>query len=188
MIVALAGRRIDAEDADPVRFPSNHIEKVKRKLSSFFIASKPDYLVCSGACGADLIALDVAGKLNIKRKMVLPFDANIFRSTSVTDRKGNWGNLFDSIYTDLNEGLNVIILNFTKDDKDAYEKTNVAILKTADALFEKSKPEQNFDASEKKVAVIIWEGKPKDSNDTTDHFRKEAKKRVYKIEEINCLR
>ena len=76
MIVALAGRRIAAEDAYPVRFPSNHIEKVKKKLSSFFIASKPDYLVCSGACGADLIALDVAGKLNIKRKMWICITCN----------------------------------------------------------------------------------------------------------------
>ena len=187
MIVVLAGRRIDAEDADPVRFPSDHIEKVKDKLSSFFIANKPDYLVCSGACGADLIALEVAGKLNIKRKMVLPFDANTFRSTSVTDRKGDWGSLFDTICTDLNEGSNVIILDFTKDDKDAYEKTNVAILKTADALFEKVKEKKTDPALVKKVAVIIWEGKPKDSNDTTDHFRQLAIKRDYEIKEINSL-
>ena len=185
MIVALAGRRIDAEDADAMRFPADQIKRVREEIKRFFIVNNPDWLVCSGACGADLIALDVAIELNMSAKMVLSFDADTFRSTSVTDRKGNWGILFDSIYDELNEKANVIILNFTKDDKDAYEKTNVAILKTADALF---KEKQNFDpTSAKKVAIIIWEGKPKESNDTTDHFRQLAIKGDYAIEEINSL-
>ncbi len=191
MIVALAGRRIDAEDTDSARFPVNHIEKVKEELYQFFIEEKPDCLVCSGACGADLIALEVAGKLNIARKMMLPFAADLFRSTSVTDRKGNWGILFDSIYNELNEGSSVIILNFTKKDKDAYEKTNLAILKKADALFEELKAKENqqhiLSSSQKKVAVIIWEGIPKNSNDTTDHFRQHAIKGGYSTKEINSL-
>jgi hypothetical protein len=117
--------------------------------------------------------------------MILPFDAHTFRSTSVTDREGNWGILFDSIHDELNKKGNVIILNLTKDDKDAYEKTNVAIIKTADALF---KDREIFDtASEKKVALIIWEGTPKNSNDTTNHFKQLATKSGYTIEEINCL-
>lgn len=183
MVAVLAGRRVDAADAPAERFPMQNVEKVKEKLRLFFIANSIDYLVCSAACGADLIALDIAGQLNISRKMVLPFDAETFRSSSVTDRPGNWGKLFDTVYKELNAGPNVIILNYGKDDNDAYEKTNFDILNTADLIFEKLKET----GDRKKVAVIIWEGAPKDSNDTTDHFRKEAEKRGYTIEEINCL-
>ena len=185
MIVILAGRRIDAEDADARRFPADQVKRVREEIKLFFVENNPDWLVCSGACGADLIALDVTVELNMPAKMILPFDADTFRSTSVTDRKGNWGILFDSIHDELNEKENVIILNFTKDDKDAYEKTNVAILKIADALF---KEKETFDpTAEKKVALIIWEGAPKNSNDTTDHFRKLAIESGYTIREINSL-
>lgn len=185
MIVVLAGRRIDAEDADAMRFPADQIKRVREEIKRFFLTNKPDWLICSGACGADLIALDVIVELNMSAKMILPFDADTFKSTSVTDRKGNWGILFDSIYDELNEKENVFLLNFSKDDKDAYEKTNVAILKTADALFKEKKTSDQ--ATEKKVALIIWEGTPKNSNDTTDHFRQLARQSGYTIHEINSL-
>lgn len=183
MIAVLAGRRVDAADAPVARFPLKNVEKVKEKLQRLFTANNIDYLVSSGACGADLIALDVAGHLDISRKMVLPFGAETFRSSSVTDRPGNWGELFDTIHEELKKQSNVITLKYTQDDDEAYEKTNFDILNTADILFEKS----NDAGDEKKVAIIIWEGAPKDSNDTTDHFRKEAGKRGYQIEEINSL-
>ena len=183
MVAVLAGRRVDAADASAVRFPMHNIEKVKEKLKQFFIADSIDYLVCSGACGADLIAFGAAGQLNIPRKMVLPFDAKTFRSSSVTDRPGNWGELFDIVYKELHKESNVIILNYAEDDKDVYEKANFDILNTADSIIEKL----DETGDKEKVAVIVWEGAPKDSNDTTDHFRKEAKKRGYAIEEISCL-
>ncbi|MEP6585061.1 MAG: hypothetical protein ABJA90_12380, partial [Ginsengibacter sp.] len=157
--------------------------KVREKLRQFFAATDIDYLICSGACGADLIALEVAGQLGISRKMVLPFDAKTFRSSSVTDRPGNWGKLFDNIYTQLHKESNVIILGYDKDDNESYEKANFDILNTADSLFEKGSEKDK----EKKLALIIWEGAPKNADDTTDHFKKEAEKRLYMIKEINCL-
>ncbi|MEO8568237.1 MAG: hypothetical protein ABI419_03855 [Ginsengibacter sp.] len=183
MVVVLAGRRVDAEDASIARFPADNVNQVREQLKQFFKANKIDYLVCSGACGADLLALDVAGHLNIPRKMVLPFDAVTFRETSVTDRPGNWGAIFDNVHKELKREANIITLDYDKDDNDVYEKTNFDILNAADLIFEKiDNREKN-----KKLAIIIWEGTPKDSNDTTDHFRKEATKRVYTIKEINSL-
>ncbi len=184
MVAVLAGRRIDAADAATPRFPFENVEKVKEKLKQLFIARGIHCLVCSAACGSDLIALDVARELNIMAKMILPFDAETFRFSSVTDRPGDWGQLFDMIYERLNEQSNVIILNYAEDDTDAYIKTNFDILDTADSIF--NNPDINTD--EEKIAVIVWEGAPKDSDDTTDHFRTEAMKRNYVIGEINCLR
>lgn len=110
MVIALAGRRIDAEGAASPRFPTENIGNVKEKLGLFFIEKKPDWLVSSSACGADLIALDIAGELEINRKIILPFDAKTFRSTSVVDRPGDWGMLFDRIYDELKKENNVIDL------------------------------------------------------------------------------
>lgn len=182
MIVALAGRRIDAEDAAEPRFPAENIEKIKEKLGLFFIEKKPDWLVSSGACGADLIALGVAGELEINRKLILPFNAETFRSTSVVDRPGDWGMLFDKIYGELKKESNVIDFGYDKDKDDVYEKANFDILNAADNISRAASS-----SSDKKIAIIIWEGRPKDSGDTTDHFRQEAVKRSYEILEINCL-
>jgi AmiR/NasT family two-component response regulator len=38
-----------------------------------------------------------------------------------------------------------------------------------------------------KTAVIVWNGKAKSMDDATEHFRKEALKRNYKIKEISTL-
>ena len=185
MVIALAGRRIDADDASIPRFPAKNIDKIKEKLSQFFIEKNPAWLVCSGACGADLIALEVAEHLQINMKMILPFRAKTFRETSVTDRPGDWGILFDRIYDELKQEKNIIDLGYDKDDDEIYEKANFDILNEADKIYNKtSNPSAG---NEKKIAIIIWEGKPKDSGDTTDHFRQEAVKRDYEIVEINCL-
>ena len=91
MIIALAGRRIDAADADTQRFPVENIELVRRRLRELFERERPEALVSSAACGADLIALDEAGALGIRRRVILPFDRRRFRETSVIDRPGRLG-------------------------------------------------------------------------------------------------
>jgi hypothetical protein len=181
MIIALAGRRIDAPDAKAIRFPLTNVEKVKKELTKFFISSRPVALVCSGACGADLLALLVAGDLRIQRKMVLPFEAARFRSTSVTDRPGDWGILFDEISEKVNEEGGLIILNYPVDDKDAYEKTNSEILNQAENLA------KQFNSEKDVTEVIVWEGGPKEKNDVTNHFMQEGLKRGFAIKEIKTL-
>ncbi len=185
MVVALAGRRIDAKDAEAPRFPAENIDKVKEKLGLFFLEKKPEWFISSGACGADLVALEVAGELQINRKMVLPFEAKTFRATSVVDRPGEWGILFDTIYDELKTAGNIVALGYDQDDDAVYEKANFDILNEADKANEESDDQSARHAE--KIAIIIWEGKPKDSGDTTDHFRQEAVKRGYKIWEINSL-
>lgn len=185
MVVALAGRRIDPKDAEAPRFPTENIDNVKEKLGLFFLEKKPVWFISSGACGADLIALEVAGDLQLDRKMVLPFDAKTFRATSVVDRPGDWGILFDTIYDELDKAGNIVALGYNQDDDAVYEKANFDILNVADKAYAESSDKST--GNEEKIAIIIWEGKPKDSGDTTDHFRQEAIKRGYKIWEINSL-
>ena len=91
MIVALAGRRIDKPDADAPRFPLTSVDLVRGRLHHLLSVKKVTTLVCSAACGADLLALAAARDLGIRRRVILPFTRERFRVTSVVDRPGDWG-------------------------------------------------------------------------------------------------
>jgi hypothetical protein len=181
MIIALAGRRIDAHRAETIRFPLDTIDAVKEKLKNLFILLKPQVLVCSGACGADLLALQVAGELKIRRSMVLPFSQSRFKSSSVTDRPGNWGDLYDTVCEEVMEEEKILILSYSEKDEETYSKTNRDILDRASALAQKYSVSGNI------IAVVVWEQTPKGKNDTTEHFKKEAEKRGLIIKEINTI-
>ncbi|OQP66526.1 hypothetical protein A3860_13660 [Niastella vici] len=177
MIVALAGRRIDAAGAEVVRFPSGTIEKVKEELKALLGALQPQVLVTSGACGADLLALEAAGELNIPRSMVLPFDPLLFRSTSVTDRPGNWGALYDQIGEAVKKEKGIQVMHYDETDNDTYLNTNKDILKRAKELA------LEFHSNDL-VAIIVWEGQPKKEDDTTANFKREAERNGFGIKEI----
>jgi hypothetical protein len=122
--------------------------------------------VCSAACGADLVALEEAGKLAIRRRVVLPFSKQRFRETSVVDRPGDWGNIFDQVIADVEAKGDLIVLPMTAgDESDAYQAANEAIIREAETSVGTGEP----------TAVIVWEGNPRSESDTTDAFRALAK-------------
>src|SRR5512132_2440642 len=97
MIIAVAGRRIDAEGASPARFPLKNVALVRQRLEEVFSRETATAVVSSGACGADLVALTAAGARGMRRRMVLPFGRDEFRTSSVIDRPGDWGPVYDRL-------------------------------------------------------------------------------------------
>src|ERR1700684_3534400 len=95
MIIALAGRRIDAADAKQERFPAKNVAMVRERIRLMLQSQRATVVVSSAACGADLLALSEAGSLGLRRRIVLPFEREKFRATSVMDRPGEWGALYD---------------------------------------------------------------------------------------------
>ena len=182
MIVAFAGRRIDAKEAERPVFPLTLADSVKAKLISALRSTNATHVVTSGACGTDLLAMQAAEALQIPKTMILPFKAETFKSTSVTDRPGDWGPIFDKLVAELKHSEHLIELNFDKEDPDVYTKTNFHILDEAQKLASKNNQQNN--PGGKLMAMIIWEGKPKSSGDTTYHFMQEAQKRNFIIKEI----
>lgn len=170
MIIALAGRRVDAINAKQSRFPAEpeNIERVRRRLHAMFTSHCSIALVSSAACGADLIALEEAGRLGLRRKVVLPFSRAKFRSTSVVDRPGNWGPLFDKEVGEVAAHGDLIVLR-TKPGGGIYVRTNHTIIEEAIAL--------GNDLKCPVVAVRIWEGKTRGAGDLTEEFGLYAKKR-----------
>jgi hypothetical protein len=123
-------------------------------------------LVCSAACGADLVALDAADELGIRRRVILPFEEARFRKTSVVDRGAEWGPLFDRIMADLRARNDVVTLEVADGEAAAYAAANTMILDDAQAVA--------AEAGDDVVAVLVWEGESRGEDDTTEAFGREA--------------
>jgi hypothetical protein len=177
-VVALAGRRVDAPNVRPIRFPPRNARLVEDKIREFF-QKGVRVLVCSAACGSDLLALGVAGELGIRRRIILPFARSLFRETSVVDRPGDWGKRYDRILNEVERQEEVIILDCKQSDPDAYARTNAAIVDEALQIAQQ----------EGKVAqaLIVWNGKSRGSTDLTAQFVDHAREKGMPILEVPTL-
>ncbi|GAB3636715.1 hypothetical protein GCM10027422_23050 [Hymenobacter arcticus] len=159
-VAALAGRRPDASDAKDIRFPLSNVTAVRKKLMRLFMDYSFTHLVCAAACGADLIALDVATELKMKRHIILPFSPADFRSSSVIDRPGDWGELYDKIIWEAKEANCLHLLGYSLDDNEAFTKTTQAIIDQAKELANDSLA----------FGVVVWEGHSRGDDDFTKEF------------------
>jgi hypothetical protein len=176
MIIALAGRRIDAADAENQSFPATNIDQVRQELHDLLEHRKPLAIVSSAACGADLLALEEAGKLGIRRRVVLPFAVAEFRKTSVTDRPGDWGAIYDQVVSEVSAASDLLIVSPDARGDEAYSLANRVILDQAWDLA------KFFDRPV--TAVLVWDGQGRGAGDLTESFRTEASGRGFEIVEI----
>jgi hypothetical protein len=150
VLVALAGRRIDCTDTNPSRFPRDAIPSVRRRLADLFAREHAVALVCSAACGADLLALEEAERLGLRRRIILPFPPDRFRQSSVVDRPGDWGRMFDRLVAAAEKAGDLVVLSETDDEEIAYAAANKAIISEAQKLAQ-------GDTRHRLVAAIVWE-------------------------------
>jgi hypothetical protein len=66
MVIAAAGRRIDAPDAPEIRFPMEEVARVSAELGAALARLNAAVLVSSAACGTDILALEVAGRMGMR--------------------------------------------------------------------------------------------------------------------------
>lgn len=166
VVAALAGRRIDACDAVTEDFPMSRVPLVRARIAQTIKFEDIGLLVCSAACGADLLALDVAAELGVRCRVILPYDSSKFRHTSVIDRPGNWGPIYDRIIRDVAAQGNLIVLGGDVGDSEVYSLANEAIVREA-----------SIAASPKHaIAIAIWEGQPRKGRDATADFCQIAQK------------
>jgi hypothetical protein len=172
-VVVAAGRRIDAPGA-PERFPLRHRDRVRAALAACLAASRPVVQISSAACGADLLALEAAGELGIRRRIILPFDVGRFRAVSVVDRPGDWGPLFDAVIASVAAAGDLVVLDGGEGDA-AYDRVNRAMLAEGEA---------RAAGGLAKVALVAWDGVPRGPDDLTDHFRADAIAAGWRVEDV----
>lgn len=172
-VVALAGRRIDALHDDYRAFPLDEVDRVSAEISAYLERVAPIALVSAAACGADLVALRAAGFLGIRRMVILPYDRDLFRKTSVRDRPGDWDD-YDQIISEVVNEAGVEELGFEEPSPAAFRAVNRAILDRASALGYLVR------------ACVVWEGVAQEGVDYTSEFRGLAQDRSIPVDEIFC--
>ena len=178
-VVALAGRRIDALGTDTSRFPLTSVPLVRDRLRDELQRIKTRTLLCSAACGADLLASRVAIDLGIRVRLILPFAVARFRETSVVDRPGDWGPPFDQIAEHVSARGDLQIVEASGDESAAYAAVNRSILDQSQQLAAETGVEA--------VAIIVWEGQSRGKGDLTEAFRDEARKRGLRVLDVLTL-
>jgi hypothetical protein len=178
VVIALAGRRIDAPDASSIRFPLSKVPEVRRRVRSLLEDVNARVLVSSGACGADLIAQEEAAELRIRGRLVLPFGPDKFRDTSVTDRPGNWGPLYDRVLQRAMRNGDLVLVSGELEGDASYAHANQVILDETSRL---------ANAPEDLLAAIVWEGYSRGAGDFSEAFRNEAARRRFRIVEIPTI-
>lgn len=186
MIVALAGRRVDAEGTDVRRFPATEIQRVRAEIRDCLREQGASTIVCSAASGVDLLALDVAGELGLRRRVVLPFGRKRFRSTSVADRPGDWGRLFDRICAEVYHSKDLIVLHAASINHKSYERANQIILKEALSLgLGVASGKDESTRPEGVIALIVWDGAPRSESDLTAAFMKAAQSKGLQVLQVS---
>lgn len=169
-VIGLAGRRVDREDASTSRFPPGNVGLVGERLAELLRSESAVALVCSAACGADIIALEEAERQGLRLRIILPFERLRFRRTSVIDRGGDWGPRFDRL-TDLasRSGDLLVLGGAQKNDDLLYVQANSRIRQEAAVL-----ARSLSGAPHRILAVAVWEGQPRPGNDLTLNFLQAA--------------
>ncbi|MFN0122966.1 MAG: hypothetical protein ACKV2V_20895 [Blastocatellia bacterium] len=175
MVIALAGRRVDAPGADIKRFPAENAAAVAARIREFLVTHEARALVSAAACGADIIALEVAGELGLRRRVVLPFDRAAFRAMSVVDRGAAWGARYDQILDALAASGDLIEAAHDPDDGQTWFTGNLEILDQAASLA----TQLGADIA----ALIVWNGASRGADDVTGHFKSEAEARGLGVAE-----
>jgi hypothetical protein len=178
MILASAGRRVDSPDSDQSRFPLHNVPIVRMRIRALLQNQSATAVVCSAACGADLLVLSEAGFLGLGRKVILPSRRARFRQSSVTDLPGDWGKLYDSILDEVELNRDLITMD-EGSEYEAYSVTNQIILDEAMCLAERS--------GEAVAAALVWDGVSRGADDLTEAFRVEARKRGLAVVEVRTI-
>lgn len=184
MVVALAGRRIDAPDTDTPRFPPSNEHTVGARLRRTLKELRATTVVASAACGADLVALEVTGAMGLRRIVVLPWGRERFRERSVVDRGGTWGERFDRVLDEVEASGDLRVLALDDDGESAFTTTNEAILDQARDLVGSADGAGEMRGV---VALMVWDGRSRGPDDATQHFIDAARARRLDVREVRTL-
>ena len=176
-VLVLAGRRIDASDAEVRRFPAENAALVRSRIHALMAAHGARALVCSAAAGADLLALDAALERNLRVRVLLPFDRLRFREACVIDNPGDFARLFDRILDAVEARGELICLEGAATPDESYRAANEALLDEAARLALPDAP----------VAVIVWDGRSRGADDHTAAFGSAARGRGWTLLEVPTL-
>jgi hypothetical protein len=126
-------------------------------------------LVSSAARGADLVAIEAAHAMGISNLIVLPFDKERFRRTSVTDGDGAeiWGTRFDALIRDAEDRRHLIV---------AAPQSSISPYRAASLEIVREARKQAAERRARFLAIAVWDGQSRGTEDHTAAFLDLARK------------
>ena len=172
-VLAVAGRRVDKAGAETARFAVGEVAVVAARIRAVLRELEPRNLLASAAAGSDLIALDAAIALSIPVRVLLPFDRDRFRTSSVSDRGPDWVAMYDEV---LQRAEIEVLDSAGLSDAEAYTGVTRALVDRARA------------ADRGAVALAVWDLKPREpvegEVDQSEQFVRYARQRGLRIVEV----
>jgi hypothetical protein len=185
VIVAVAGRRIDAADAAVAHFPLANRRLVARRIGAALQRLDATAVVASAACGADLLALDAAECRGMRRRIILPYAEEWFLEDSVLDRPGRWAGAFRAQCAAARGANDLVVLDEARGSDDAFRAVNEAIVAEGLRLAEHASP---ADPAAALAVLIVWEGSPRGPDDLTAHLRERMRHLGAQVVEVSTVR
>ncbi len=97
-ILVFSGHMIDTPNRYSSRFPASLAESVKIQIRDKVRAMNISFGFASGACGSDILFLEVLRELGIEYHIILPFGDQSFRKTSIAIAPdGDWLERYDKL-------------------------------------------------------------------------------------------
>jgi hypothetical protein len=184
-VVALSGRRVDAVGETNPRFPPEHASMVRERIRAALKKTRAQMLICSAACGADLLALEAARDLGMDVRIILPAPRTTFRESSVVDRPGDWGEIFDR-QMDLAEREGAVrqIEPVSESNNDDYFKVLDVILDQAAGCATRTRNGATAAEPGRVTALVVWDGKSRGEDDVTAAFLQQAHDHSLTVHEV----
>ena len=179
-VLLFTGHMIDAENRKEPRFPKEREPEIRQKIKvsvENILKSNPSadgYIAISGgACGGDLLFLEICAGLGIPIKMLLALPAEEYIAESVAFAGKSWVDRFYHVYEDVNTDVRIMaetkILPVSSKLQNGYsfwERNNLWLLNTALAY-----------GGPNLTLIAVWDGKGEDSPGGTRHMIEEVQKR-----------
>src|SRR5258707_5325938 len=185
VIVAIAGRRIDAADAAVARFPLANRRLVARRIGAALGRLDATAVIASAACGADLLALDAARRQGMRRRVILPYAEEWFLEDSVLDRPGWWAGAFRGQCAAARAAGDLVVLGEARGSDDAFRAVNEAIVAEALRLAAGASP---ADPAAALATLIVLEGSPRGPDDLSAHLRDRIRHLGARVVEVATVR
>ncbi|MCY7420872.1 MAG: hypothetical protein LH478_03910 [Chitinophagaceae bacterium] len=183
------GHMIDKKDRPSPRFPENIEDKVKAAIKEAVQSQKDKYgdrlkAIAGGACGGDILFLEVCAELSVEAELFLVLPREQFMVESVEFAGNKWVDRFDELFQKLPKR----ILSTTKDlpkwlqsksDYNIWERNNLWMLNSALVC-----------GGINTTMIALWDGEGGDGAGGTQHMVQAAKARGAKtiVLDINTMR
>ncbi len=185
MIVAVAGRRIDAADAPVPRFPLARRQAVTKQIERALRRLGASTVVSSAACGADLLVLAAARKRGLRRRIVLPYRNDWFLADSVLDRPGRWRSLYNAVCGEAKASHNLVMLRNSRCHQEAFRAATDKIIDEAVRLAQQESP---TNPAAVLAVLIVWDGQSRGDDDMTAYMMRRMCEAGAHVEQVSTSR